>query len=165
MQLYRFSPIETKEKLVEAILYVHEETTKLFTHITGETAPISSLTIFSHYPEEFEKLKEIQKAMGNFVGETLGQGATILVGHVAQRPVRRSRARARRTPLGVADAALERCDEPGEIAGRVEQHAVVDRIDRGDFTPGARQEACSPGCQWLPSNSTILHLDLRMGTT
>jgi len=72
MQLYRFSPIETKEKLVEAILYVHEETTKLFTHITGETAPISSLTIFSHYPEEFEKLKEIQKAMGNFVGETLG---------------------------------------------------------------------------------------------
>jgi len=43
--------------------------------------------------------------------------------------------------------------------------AVVDRIDRGDFTPGARQEACSPGCQWLPSNSTILHLDLRMGTT
>ena len=40
--------------------------------ITGETAPITSLTIFAHYPAEFEILKKIQAEMGTQVGDVLG---------------------------------------------------------------------------------------------
>lgn len=72
MQLYRCSPIETKEKLLEAIEYVNQASTELFHKITGEHASITSVTIFAHYPEEFEKLKELQALMGEFVGDTLG---------------------------------------------------------------------------------------------
>ena len=72
MQLYRFSPIETKETLLEAIAYECATSAKLFTQITGETAPITSVTIFAHYPEEFETLKGIQATMGTQVGEVLG---------------------------------------------------------------------------------------------
>ncbi len=72
MQLYRYSPIENKEKLLEAILYVSRASTELYQKITGESAPISSLTIFAHNFDEFEKLKEIQSTMGEYVGEVLG---------------------------------------------------------------------------------------------
>lgn len=72
MQLYRFSPIKTKEALLDAMVYEHTASSEMFLQITGETAPITSLTIFAHYPEEFEMLKMIQATMGRQVGEVLG---------------------------------------------------------------------------------------------
>jgi hypothetical protein len=69
---YRFSPIETKEKLLEAVQYVAKTTTELCEKITGNEYPISSLTIFSHYPEEFEKLKAFLFEMGKLDHENNG---------------------------------------------------------------------------------------------
>ena len=72
MQLYRWSPIKTKEELLSAMSYVNEASSQLFFKITASVAPISSLTIFAHYPDEFETLKMIQAQMGRYVGEVSG---------------------------------------------------------------------------------------------
>lgn len=72
MQLYRFSPIKDEKQLREAVVYVAEKTSELARKIISKTLPISSLTIFAHYPDEFEKLSEIAKAIGNFVNENNG---------------------------------------------------------------------------------------------
>ncbi len=71
-KLYRFSPIETKEQLLESISYISNKTTEFCRKIIGEEYPISSLTIFSHYPDEFENLKEILLEMGELRIENNG---------------------------------------------------------------------------------------------
>lgn len=72
MKLYRFSPITSKESLIEAIQYVAINTSELCKNITGNVYPISYLTIFTHYPEEFEKLKKILFELGEFDHENNG---------------------------------------------------------------------------------------------
>ncbi len=72
MQLYRFSPITTTGALLHAVEYVNEASTQMCKKIVGEVYPISSLTIFAHYQEEFETLKKIVGELGTFIGETLG---------------------------------------------------------------------------------------------
>jgi len=70
--LYRFSPIKDEEQLREAVIYVAKETSELAKKIIGKYLPIKSLTIFTHYPDEFEKLSEIAKTNGNFFNENNG---------------------------------------------------------------------------------------------
>lgn len=70
--VYRFSPISSKEKLLEAVQYVASSATKLGQQVVGEEYPINSLTIFSHYQDEFAKLKEILLEMGKLDHENNG---------------------------------------------------------------------------------------------
>lgn len=77
MNLFRFSPIESEEKLIEAVTYVATETSQLCEHIIGHPLPITSLTIFSHYPNEFEKLTEILLSLGNLWNENNGPRVTL----------------------------------------------------------------------------------------
>lgn len=72
MKLYRFSPIQTKNELLEAINYVAIKSTELSKKITGNEYPISTLTIFSHYPNEFENLKKIIFDLGELSSENNG---------------------------------------------------------------------------------------------
>ena len=72
MQLYRFSPIKDEKELREAVVCVADKTSDLAKKIIGKTLPISSLTIFAHYPDEFEKLSGMAKTLGNFVNENNG---------------------------------------------------------------------------------------------
>ena len=72
MQLYRFSPIKEEKQLRGAIVYVAEKTSDLAKEVIDKTLPISSLTIFAHYSDEFEKLSGIVKTLGNFVNENNG---------------------------------------------------------------------------------------------
>lgn len=72
MQLYRFSPIKNEKQLHEAVIYVASKTSELAREIIGKSLPISSLTVFAHYPDEFEKLSEIVKTIGNFSNENNG---------------------------------------------------------------------------------------------
>src|SRR3989338_10774405 len=72
MQLYRFSPIKDEKQLREAVVYVTEKTSDLAKKVIDKTLPISSLTIFAHYSDEFEKLSGIVKTLGNFVNENNG---------------------------------------------------------------------------------------------
>jgi len=71
-RLYRFSQIKTQEELVIAINYVAEKATELCYKITSQTYPIDYLTIFSHYPEEFNFLKQTALEMGNLKSENHG---------------------------------------------------------------------------------------------
>lgn len=71
-KFYRFSPITTTEDLNEAAWYVATMTTKLCKKITGSSFPIPDITVFSHYPEEFEKLKKIVLTLGSFVKDNNG---------------------------------------------------------------------------------------------
>ncbi len=71
-KIYRFSPIKTKEDLLEAINYVASETTELCRRVTDKEYPISGLTIFSHYPDEFEELKKIVLSLGELDSENNG---------------------------------------------------------------------------------------------
>lgn len=69
---YRFSPIKTKEELFEAVEYIAFKTAELCRKVKGTTYPLGSLTVFSHYPEEFEKLKEILFSLGELDHENNG---------------------------------------------------------------------------------------------
>lgn len=72
MQLYHFSPIKDEKELREAVVYVADKTSNLAEKIIGKTLAISSLTIFAHYSDEFEKLSGIVKTLGDFVNENNG---------------------------------------------------------------------------------------------
>lgn len=72
MQLYRFSPIKDEKQLREAVIYVADKTSELSRKVIGKSLPISSLTIFAHYPDEFARLSEIARTLGNFVNENNG---------------------------------------------------------------------------------------------
>ncbi len=71
-KLYRFSPINSKEELFEAVDYIASKTTELCKKITGDEYPISSLTVFAHYPDEFEKLKTVLFQLGELDHENNG---------------------------------------------------------------------------------------------
>ena len=64
MQLYRFSPIQDEKTLETAWEYVIEELEKLSQKILGETLPISYLTLFSHYPDEYAFLHTYFSRLG-----------------------------------------------------------------------------------------------------
>lgn len=74
MQLYRFSPIQDQAQLIEAVNYVAKEATKLYFRSTGNVYDelIKSLTIFTHYPDEYEKLTELAHQLGDPHNENNG---------------------------------------------------------------------------------------------
>lgn len=72
MQSFQFSPIENKEKLIEAVKYTANKTSELSKKIIGEALPIKSLTIFSHFTSEYEKLVEILFEIGTLINENNG---------------------------------------------------------------------------------------------
>lgn len=58
---YRFSPIQTKEELLECIKHIHFACYKLCHDAFGGYLPnAGNIGIFCHYDEEFEKLKKIR---------------------------------------------------------------------------------------------------------
>ncbi len=64
MQLYRFSPIESQEKLFEAIEYIHLEAHRLCTQSFGEYLPnAGNVGVFCHYEDEYEYLTEVRKEL------------------------------------------------------------------------------------------------------
>ncbi|RJQ28550.1 hypothetical protein C4571_03340 [Candidatus Parcubacteria bacterium] len=77
MPIYRFSPIESKEKLIEAVRYVVEKTSTLSEKIVGKSFPITHLTIFAHSQDEYENLVEIQDKLGKFYNENNGPRVTL----------------------------------------------------------------------------------------
>lgn len=71
-KIYRFSPILSKDELFEAIRYIASNITGLCKKTTGEEYPISSLSVFAHYREEFVKLKKILLELGKLDHENNG---------------------------------------------------------------------------------------------
>jgi hypothetical protein len=64
MQNYRFSPIEDKNKLLEAINYIHVGCHELSMSSFGIYLPIvGSIGVFCHDDDEYERLLAIQKEM------------------------------------------------------------------------------------------------------
>lgn len=64
MKLYRFSPIENREQLLEAIKHVHFGCYKLCKESFGEYLPnAGNVGIFCHYDDEYERLIAIRKQM------------------------------------------------------------------------------------------------------
>jgi hypothetical protein len=64
MQSYRFSPIEDKAKLLEAITYIHVACHKLSLNSFGVYLPIvGNVGIFCHYDDEYQRLRKIQQEM------------------------------------------------------------------------------------------------------
>src|SRR3989344_8923133 len=72
MKLYRFSPIVSEKRLIEAVKYVANQTTRLSRKIIGKELPISSLTVFSHYKKEHENLVKIVYGLGKLYKEHNG---------------------------------------------------------------------------------------------
>jgi hypothetical protein len=64
MKLYRFSPIRNEKELVRAAKYVASQNTKLCKKVIGKSLPITSLTIFSHYEDEYKRLEAIVLKFG-----------------------------------------------------------------------------------------------------
>lgn len=71
MQLYRFSPIENKEQLLEAITHTHFACFELCKKAFGAYLPIAgNMGVFCHYDDEFAFLtklrEELTEASDNF---------------------------------------------------------------------------------------------------
>jgi hypothetical protein len=64
MKLYRFSPIQDKEQLLEAIKYTHFACYKLCEQSFNEYLPnAGNMGVFCHYDEEYELLVAIRKEL------------------------------------------------------------------------------------------------------
>lgn len=64
MKLYRFSPIENKEQLLEAIKYTHFKCFELCKKIFGRYLPVAgNIEIFCHYEDEYKSLTELRKQL------------------------------------------------------------------------------------------------------
>lgn len=62
MKLYRFSPIEDKEQLLEAIKYAHFACHKLCKQSIGTYLPnAGNMGVFCHYDDEYEQLVAIRE--------------------------------------------------------------------------------------------------------
>lgn len=72
MSSYRFSPIESKDKLVEAVIYTATTSSQMCSDIIGSTLPIHTLTIFSHFDTEFDFLRKTLLDIGSFFNENNG---------------------------------------------------------------------------------------------
>lgn len=64
MTRYRFSPIQNKEELIQALTYVTVQASKLSETIIGIILPVTSATVFSHDPDEYRILSEILSGLG-----------------------------------------------------------------------------------------------------
>ena len=73
MDLYRFSPIESQSILEEAVRYVADECSWLFFNAVGYVATIKSVTIFAHYPDEYDQLVRMIAEMGEVSDISSGQ--------------------------------------------------------------------------------------------
>lgn len=64
MKLYRYSPIEDREQLVEAVKYVHLACHKLCKQSFSVYLPnAGNIGIFCHYDDEYDKLVALRKEM------------------------------------------------------------------------------------------------------
>lgn len=77
MNSYRFSPILSEERLIEAVKYVAMQTSILAEKIVGQSFPIVSLTIFSHDQKEYDQLTQILNQLGSFYNENNGPRVTL----------------------------------------------------------------------------------------
>ena len=64
MDKFRFSPIENKEKLIEAIIYTHLRCLELCKNALGKYLPVSgNIGIFCHYENEYEFLIKLREEL------------------------------------------------------------------------------------------------------
>lgn len=64
MKLYRFSPITSKEELIEAVAYTHFACYKLCMQSFGAVLPnAGNMGVFCHYDDEYEQLVAIRKEL------------------------------------------------------------------------------------------------------
>lgn len=64
MKLYRFSPIESKDQLFEAIKYTHFACYELCHQSFGKSLPnAGNIGIFCHYDDEYNMLTELRKQL------------------------------------------------------------------------------------------------------
>jgi hypothetical protein len=64
MQLYRFSPIDSKAKLLEAIEYIHASCFDLCKQTFGTYLPVvGNIGVFCHYEDEYALLTQIRKEL------------------------------------------------------------------------------------------------------
>jgi hypothetical protein len=64
MKLYRFSPIETKEQLIEAITHIHFACFELCQDAFGKALPVAgNIGVFCHYDDEYKFLTQLRKEL------------------------------------------------------------------------------------------------------
>lgn len=71
-QLYRFSSIKNQAGLVAAVHYVVNEARRMGSVITGDALPVGAVTVFAHYPDEFEELQRILLSLGALTHQNNG---------------------------------------------------------------------------------------------
>ncbi len=64
MRLYRFSPINTEEELVNVLTYIHFACHKLCKQTLGyHLSTIGNIGVFCHYEEEYDQLIKLRKQL------------------------------------------------------------------------------------------------------
>lgn len=64
MKLYRFSPIENKDQLLEAIKYIHLACHQLCKQSFGNYLPnAGNMGVFTHYNDEYDRLTKLREEL------------------------------------------------------------------------------------------------------
>jgi len=77
MSLYRFSPITSESELIEVIHYIIEQELILSSNAINKILPITYLTIFSHYSDEYGGLVKIIEKLGDVTDANNGVKAKL----------------------------------------------------------------------------------------
>lgn len=74
MKPYRFSPIQNKTQMMEAIKYIHAACNALCMQSMGHYLPVAgNIGIFCHYDDEFAFLKELQAELTDVLTSVYGK--------------------------------------------------------------------------------------------
>ncbi len=64
MKLYRYSPVEDRDTLFQALLHIHRECSKLCYASLGEYVPVAgNIGFFCHYDDEYRVLTELRERL------------------------------------------------------------------------------------------------------
>ena len=133
-RLYRFSQIYTQEELLIAIKYVAAKATELCQKITSQTYPIDYITIFCHYPEEFNFLKQTALELGDLKSENhgplveLGTPLELINGQLKSLRIREPDPY--RMQVGCADFTVSDYQEfKNQFLGKSENLRLIERLD------------------------------------
>ncbi len=128
--LYRFSPIQTEEGLKAAIIYVIDQSEALLKEFALGIEPIISVTIFSHYPEEYKYLSGLVETWG--AGQQNGYTELKKPFVYASRTISKLRVRnpdPYRSHVGCADFSMQSAELANLIKKYPHQVRLIERPD------------------------------------
>ena len=135
MSLYKFSPIMSEATLIEAVHYVIDQEALLSSKAINQVLPITYLTIFAHYMDEYDNLVKIIERLGDISDANNGikskLHSPIMAGNQEIRELRVRKPDPYRMQVGCCDFGI--ADYNAFKDGHLENNKNLRLIERPDY--------------------------------